>query len=204
MYEKGLLIVLSAPSGGGKDAILEKAFLRDKTLSYSVSATTRAKRDGELDGISYHFVTKPEFENLIADGEIIEYTTYCGNYYGTPKRPVLKMLDEGKNVVLKIEVEGAANIKKMFPDCVLIFVLPPSMKELRRRLEKRGTETAESLEKRLVRAREEIGMAHNFDYIIINDDLDKTVDDFCSIVAVQRHKTELNTEKIKGILAENV
>lgn len=121
---KGLPIVISAPSGCGKDTILEKLFKLNDNLAYSVSATSRAMREGEIDGVSYHFHTRESFEKMIADAEVLEYTEYCGNYYGTPKKAVNDMLEMGRDVILKIEVEGAMNIKKIFPQCVMIFILP--------------------------------------------------------------------------------
>ena len=131
---KGLPIVISAPSGCGKDTILEQLYKKNSNLTQSVSATTRAMREGEIDGVSYHFMTTDAFEKMIENGEVLEYTQYCGNYYGTHKKAVTDMLEQGRDVILKIEVEGAMNIKKIFPECVLIFILPPSMSELERRL----------------------------------------------------------------------
>ena len=119
---KGLPIVISAPSGCGKDTILEQLYKKNSNLTQSVSATTRAMREGEIDGVSYHFTTTDAFEKMIANGEVLEYTQYCGNYYGTPKKAVTDMLEQGRDVILKIEVEGAMNIKKIFPECVLIFI----------------------------------------------------------------------------------
>ncbi len=125
---RGILFVVSAPAGCGKDSILEKALSKDINLTYS--ATTRSMRAGETEGISYYFKSRVDFENMIKDGELLEHTEYCGNYYGTPKQTVEEILSDGKNVVLKIEIEGAGNVKKMLPEAVLIFILPPSMEEL--------------------------------------------------------------------------
>jgi len=139
IMSKGLLFVVSAPAGCGKDTILEQVLEKAENVGYSVSATTRAPRPGEVDGTHYFFLSRERFEQMIAEGAVLEYTEYCGNYYGTPKKGVEDMLAEGKDVILKIEVEGAMNIKKLFPECCLVFILPPSMKELERRLRKRGT-----------------------------------------------------------------
>ena len=143
--EKGLLFVVSAPAGCGKDTILEQLFKVTENVGYSVSATSRAPREGEVDGVHYHFRTREQFEQMIKNEEVLEYTEYCGNYYGTPRKAVEDMLNAGKDVILKIEVEGAMNIKRLFPECCLVFILPPSMQELERRLRKRGTETEEKI-----------------------------------------------------------
>lgn len=199
---KGILFVVSAPAGCGKDTILEKALAKEINLCYSVSATTRAMRAGETEGISYYFKTREEFEKLIADGELLEHTEYCGNYYGTPKQTVLETLELGQNVVLKIEIEGAENVKRLMPEAVLVFILPPSMQELNRRLHKRGTEDEETIAKRLKQAEKEISFAENYDYIIVNDDLDKAVQDLVSIVDAESFKTHRNKELIE-ILKNN-
>ncbi|MDE7280658.1 MAG: guanylate kinase [Ruminiclostridium sp.] len=196
---KGILFVVSAPAGCGKDTILEKALAKEINLCYSVSATTRAMRAGETEGISYYFKTREEFEKMIADGELLEHTEYCGNYYGTPKQTVMETLELGQNVVLKIEIEGAENVKKLMPEAVLVFILPPSMQELSRRLHKRGTEDEETIAKRLKQAEKEISFAENYDYVIVNDDLDKAVQDLVSIVDAESFKTHRNKSLIETI-----
>lgn len=196
---RGILFVVSAPAGCGKDTILEKAFAKEINLCYSVSATTRAMRTGETEGISYYFKSREEFEKMIAEGELLEHTEYCGNYYGTPKRTVEDALALGQNVVLKIEIEGAENVKKLIPEAVLIFILPPSMEELSRRLHKRGTEDEETIAKRLKQAEKEISFAKNYDYIIVNDDLDEAVRDLVSIVDAESFKTYRNLEMIQAL-----
>lgn len=196
---KGILFVVSAPAGCGKDTILEKALSGDINLTYSVSATTRAMRAGETDGVSYSFKTREEFEKMIEDGELLEHTEYCGNYYGTPKRTVEEILNSGRNVVLKIEIEGAGNVKRMLPEAVLIFILPPSMQELSRRLHKRGTEDEETIAKRLKQAETEIARAYDYDYVIVNGDLDTAVNDFVSIIKAEGFKTDRNRELISKI-----
>ena len=145
---KGILMVVSGPSGCGKGTVLAE-IVKSDNIFCSVSATTRSPRPGETDGINYYFLAKDRFEEMIADGGMLEYASYCGNYYGTPQKPVEDMLEKGCHVILEIEVQGAMKIKDKCPDAVFIFILPPSLKELRRRLEKRGTESAEVIEKRL-------------------------------------------------------
>lgn len=149
MNRKGLLLVVSGPSGCGKGTVLSEVFARQPDTYYSVSATTRSPRPGEVDGVQYHFLTKEEFEEKIAAGQMLEYAQYAGNYYGTPAQAVDEKLSQGKNVVLEIEVQGAKQVKLRRPDAVMIFIMPPSMKELRRRLTQRGTEAQEVVERRL-------------------------------------------------------
>lgn len=196
---RGILFVVSAPAGCGKDTILEKALAKEINLCYSVSATTRPMRAGETEGISYYFKSKEEFEKMIADGELLEHTEYCGNYYGTPKQTVKDSLELGQNVVLKIEIEGAENVKRLIPEAVLVFILPPSMQELKRRLHKRSTEDEETIERRLKQAEKEISFAENYDYIIVNEDLDKAVQDLISIVNAESFKTNRNKELIEAL-----
>ncbi len=194
--KKGLLIIVSAPAGCGKDTILEKALADDANMHYSVSATTRKMRGGEIDGVNYHFKTRGEFEKMIREHQLLEYTEYVGNYYGTPKKTVIEMLEAGKDVVLKIEVEGAANIKKIFPDCVSIFILPPSMEELENRLVKRGTEDAFTIRDRINKAKIELTFAKNYDYVVINDVLDDAVNDFKVIIKAEKLAVKRGLPKI--------
>ena len=197
---KGLLIVVSAPAGCGKDTILERVLANNDNIFYSVSATTRAIRPGETDGVSYYFKSREEFEEMIKNFELLEYTEYCGNYYGTPKKAVMDMLEAGKDVVLKIEVEGASNIRKMFPDCVMVFILPPSIAELDRRLHKRGTETEEVIRKRIETAKSELTYAVNYDYTIVNGELEKAIEDFETVVKAEKFRVSRNADLIKEIL----
>ena len=198
---KGILFVVSAPAGCGKDTILEQALSRNINLHYSVSATTRAMRPGEVDGVSYHFKTHEQFEEMIAKNELLEHTEYCGNYYGTPRQTVEEMLENGKNTVLKIEREGAANVKKLFPEAVLIFILPPSMQELERRLRNRGTEDEPTIQKRLEQAKTELSYAKNYDYAITNSDVEKAVDDLIAVVTAEGFKISRNTKLIEKIIS---
>lgn len=196
---KGLPIVISAPSGCGKDTILEQLYKKNSNLTQSVSATTRAMREGEIDGVSYHFTTTDAFEKMIENGEVLEYTQYCGNYYGTPKKAVTDMLEQGRDVILKIEVEGAMNIKKIFPECVLIFILPPSMSELERRLRKRGTETEETIAARIAQARNELQFADKFDYLVVNGELEKAVDDVNIVILAEKMSTKRSLALLEEI-----
>lgn len=198
MTDKGLLFVVSAPAGCGKDTILEQLLKRTDSAGYSVSATTRAPREGEVDGVHYHFLTRDNFEEQIKNGAMLEYTEYCGNYYGTPRKSVETLLAKGKDAILKIEIEGAMNIKRLFPDCCLVFILPPSLAELERRLRKRGTETEEKITERLRQARNELDYADNYDYLIVNGELEKAVEDLIAVI----HAEKLRRVRNIGLLSE--
>lgn len=198
---KGTLFIVSGPSGCGKGTVLAE-ILKQDNVYYSVSATTRAPRPGEINGVNYHFLSKDEFEKLIENGGMLEYANYCGNYYGTPKKPVEDMLAEGKNVILEIEVQGALKVMEKCPEAVSVFILPPSLKELRRRLHKRGTETEEVIEKRIGEAAGEIRKAVNYDYVMINGELGIAVSDLLSIINSQKLKKE-NSEYLIDEVLEN-
>ncbi|MCI8776837.1 MAG: guanylate kinase [Oscillospiraceae bacterium] len=196
---RGLLIVVSAPSGCGKGTLLAE-ILKDKDYYYSVSATTRSPREGEVDGVNYHFATREEFEDLIKSDGMLEYAQYCGNYYGTPKKEVEKKLSEGKNVILEIEVQGAMQVKEIAPEGVFVFILPPSVSELKKRLLKRGTEEISVIEKRVSEAVGEIKYAEKYDYVIVNDDLSKAVDDFKTVISAEKMRTKNSKEIIDEVL----
>ena len=198
---KGTLFIVSGPSGCGKGTVLAE-ILKQDNVYYSVSATTRAPRPGEINGVNYHFLSKDEFERLIENGGMLEYANYCGNYYGTPKKPVEDMLTDGKNVILEIEVQGALKVMEKCPEAVSVFILPPSLKELRRRLHKRGTETEEVIEKRIGEAAGEIRKAVNYDYVMINGELEIAVSDLLSIINSQKLKKE-NSEYLIDEVLEN-
>lgn len=199
--KKGILFVVSAPSGGGKGTILKRVFNDKSKVYYSVSATTRKPRDEDTDGVTYHFLSREEFEKRIKENDFLEYVEYCGNYYGTPKSEIVKNLSSGKDVVLEIETEGAFNVKKAMPEAVLIFIIPPSVTELRRRLEKRGTEDKETIDKRMRQAINEIRLAGKYDYIVINGELDEAVADFSAVCKAARIKQD--AENIINEVLEN-
>lgn len=169
--KKGLLIVLSGPSGVGKDTVLSLYLQQEQNCTLSVSATTRAPRANEADGRDYHFISREQFGELVAKGEMLEYAQYGDNLYGTPKSVVEQQLATGKNIILEIEAQGAMQVKKLRPDAVFVFIMPPSWEALCQRLQNRGTETAESLAQRLDAAKLEMRGAKDYDYILINDDI---------------------------------
>lgn len=201
MKDKGILIVVSGFSGAGKGTLMNRLIQEYDNYALSISATTRAPRPGEEDGREYFFLKKDEFEKRIETGGFIEYACYCDNYYGTPRDYVVSQLEAGKNVVLEIEIQGAMNIKKQFPSALLLFVMPPDVAELERRLTGRGTETPEVVAKRLNRAVEEAEGIEEYDYILINDNLETCVKKLHEIVDVARSAPYRNEEFIENIRA---
>ena len=175
--KKGILIVLSGPSGVGKGTCIKK-FIDDASLNlvYSVSMTTRSPRENEINGVNYHFVSKDRFKQAINNNELLEWAEFVGNYYGTPYESVNNLLEEGKNVILEIEVEGASIIKEKCPNALTIFITPPSLDELRKRIENRSSETVEVMQARLAKAEKEIMLQHNYKYVVCNDDPDLASD----------------------------
>lgn len=196
---KGRLIVFSAPSGCGKGTMLEE-ILKDERFTVSVSATTRAPREGEKDGVNYHFLTREDFEQRIADGKFIEHAEYCRNLYGTLVSEVDGRLEKGLNVILEIEVQGAMKLMESRPDAIFIFVAPPSVGELRRRLRKRGTEPDDIIEERVSKAVWEISQAHKYNYIIVNDALEDALSDFFSVMRSEQLKAEFSGNIIEEVL----
>lgn len=186
---KGLLIVVSAPSGCGKGTILSE-ILKEDGYYYSVSATTRNPREGEVDGVNYHFISKEEFQQRISENGMLEYAQYCGNYYGTPKKEVDDMRSRGRDVILEIEVQGAMKVKKLCPDAVFIFIAPPSVAELERRLRKRGTETDEVIAQRVAEAEGEISHACEYDYVIVNGALEDAIEYFKTVVRAEKLRAD--------------
>ncbi|MFI3150455.1 guanylate kinase [Streptococcus suis] len=177
MQERGLLIVFSGPSGVGKGTVRQEIFsYPGNKFEYSVSMTTRAQRPGEVDGVDYHFRSREEFEELIRQGQMLEYAEYVGNYYGTPLTYVNETLDKGIDVFLEIEVQGALQVKKKVPDAVFIFLTPPDLEELKDRLVGRGTDSEEVIAKRIERAKEEIALMREYDYAIVNDEVPKAAE----------------------------
>lgn len=202
MKDKGLLLVISGFSGAGKGTVVKRLLEQHNDYALSISATTRSPREGEQDGREYFFKSKEEFEKMIEASELIEYARYVDNYYGTPKAYVEEQLKEGKNVILEIEIQGALNIKSMFPDAVLLFIMPPSAKELERRLVGRGTEDEATIRARLSRASEEAHGVENYNYIVINDDVDACVETIDSIVKSEKRKAANNINLINNIKEE--
>ncbi len=201
MTDKGLLFVVSAPSGCGKDTIIAEVLkkLGDKAM-LSVSMTTRDMRCGEKEGVNYYYVDKETFFKHIENGDMLEYTNYGSNYYGTPIKPVQDRLDEGKIVFLIIEVEGGTNVRKVFPEAKKIFIIPPSMKELEERLRSRGTDSDEAIEKRLKIAESELARACEYDYIVENDNLNEAIDDVMSVIRSEQLKIKMMKNKIKEVM----
>lgn len=200
MSKNGILIVISAPSGCGKGTMLNKLFENSDNFEYSVSATTRAPREGEADGVNYFFKTKEEFLSMAENSEFLEYAEYNGNFYGTPKKQVMEKLAAGKDVILEIEVNGAMQVRESFPNAVLIFILPPSVKTLRKRLEGRGTEAPEVIESRLKKALSELPMAYKYDYAIVNDDLDEAVEALRCVINGEKQVVGRMINKIDEVL----
>ena len=196
---QGLLVVISGPSGAGKGTICERIRAELPQLGYSVSATTRAPRQGEIDGKSYFFKTVEEFETMIQKGELLEYANVYGNYYGTPKQYVLDILEGGYDVLLEIDVQGAMQVKKNYPQCVLVFIAPPSLEELRNRLEGRRTDSQEVIERRMAAANEELKLAENYDYVVVNNIVAEATDQILAILAAERTKAIRNLDVVEAL-----
>lgn len=188
MNKKGLLLVVSGPSGAGKGTIC-KAFLeKNKNVKLSISATTRSPREGEVEGVNYFFVTKEEFKGMIDNGELLEHAQIYDNFYGTPKAAILENLEQGYDVLLEIEMQGARQIKEVYPEGVFIFILPPSLDELKSRIVGRGTETEEQINKRFGSAFEEICQIENYDYFIVNKDIDQSAKELSDMISAEKNK----------------
>ncbi len=200
MIKRGLLIVFSGPSGVGKDTVLDLYLQGREGIMRSVSATTRAPRENEINGVDYHFVTREQFLHMVEHNEMFEYAEYQDNFYGTPRTFLEAELDAGRDVVLKIEVQGAMQVKNALPEAVLVFVLPPSLAELRRRLEKRGTEDKETVNGRMLAAMAELEQAPVYDYVIVNDDINRAVKQFDAIIQGAKHSTKYQKKLIEEVL----
>lgn len=202
MKHKGILIVVSGFSGAGKGTLMKQLVHSYDNYALSVSMTTRNPRPGEEEGKEYFFVSREEFEEKIAQDGLIEYASYCDNYYGTPREYVERQLEKGKDVILEIEIQGALKIKKKFPTALLMFVMPPNAAELKKRLEGRGTESREVIEKRLKRASEEAEGIEQYDYIVINDKLEECVEEMHSLVQAAHCAPSRNEELIENMRKE--
>lgn len=187
---RGSLIVLSGPSGSGKGTICSSLVKKNKNIWVSISCTSRSVRGNEQNGIDYYFLTREEFENKIKDNGFLEYAEYNGNYYGTPKAEIEKKLENGIDVILEIEVQGALKIKKLVKEAIFIFILPPSMEELKNRLEKRGTETEEKILKRFKTAYQEINELNKYNYVVVNDEVGKAVDKINAILKAEKCRVD--------------
>lgn len=200
---KGILTVVSGFSGAGKGTIMKELLAKyEQNYALSISATTRAPRPGEKDGVEYFFKSREEFEKMIAAGELIEYAQYVGNYYGTPKAYVGKQLEAGRDVILEIEIQGALKVREQFPDALLLFVTPPSADELKRRLIGRGTESMEVIENRLARALEEAEGLEEYDYLVVNDVLEECVEEVHEIIRNEHYRVSRNAENIREMREE--
>lgn len=203
MSQRGILAVVSGFSGAGKGTLMKELLGRyEEQYALSISATTRQPREGEVHGREYFFLEKEAFEKLIEEDALIEHACYVGNYYGTPKSYVYEQMDAGKDVILEIEIQGALNVKKKFPEALLMFVTPPSASELERRLRGRGTETEEVIRNRLRRAAEEAEYMDQYDYILVNDELDLCVQQMHELIQAQHMRTDCNQELIAGMKQE--
>lgn len=197
---KGTLFIISAPSGTGKGTIVSRILSADPNIHFSVSATTRAPREGEVDGVNYYFITREEFLKLIESGGMLEHAEFCGNFYGTPKKAVYDKLAEGHDVILEIETVGAMKVMSECPESVSIFILPPSLAELRNRLKTRATDSDDVIERRISEAGREIEKSVNYDYIVINDDLEKAIEDVKNVMSAAKRMTKINQDTIEGVL----
>ncbi len=198
----GLLVVLSGPAGVGKGTIVRKMLEKDSKFVLSISATSRIPRATESEGKNYYFKTREQFEEMIKNDELVEWVEYCGNYYGTPRALVCNEIEKGNVVILEIEVDGAINVKRLFPECVLCFIIPPDFSELEKRLRGRGTDTEDSIINRLERAKAEFKYIDSYDYLILNDSIENAAQRFFNVVQAEQMRTNRNQlliEKFKNI-----
>ncbi|WP_294160532.1 guanylate kinase [uncultured Selenomonas sp.] len=200
--KKGLLIVVSGPSGTGKGTVCHELLTQTPELAYSISATTRAPREGEQDGVNYYFLTKEKFEQMIADGGFLEHANVYGNYYGTPLGKIEERRAARQDILLEIDIQGALNVMERCPDGVFIFLLPPSIEELERRLRGRGSETAESLARRMGNAKKEIAIGKRYKYVVVNDTVEKAVADIKAILVAEHSRVDLNAHLFEELEAE--
>lgn len=202
MSSKGSLIVISGPSGSGKGTVVKALKELMPEIGVSVSATTRNPREGEVDGREYFFVSREDFEKMIENGDILEYTTYCTNYYGTPKKEAERITGEGRDLILEIEVDGAGQVKKKFPEAVTVMLIPPSLTVLEERLRGRGTESEDVIQSRLARACEEIKLAYDYDYVVVNENggVEDCAKQIKRIITAERSRAAKMTEIIDNFI----
>ncbi len=199
---KGGVFIISGPSGSGKDTVLAELFRNRPDLLFSISSVTRPMRSGEKEGDKYNFISREKFEYMIENDMLLEHNVFVGNYYGTPREPVERAVAEGKDIIIEVDVNGAAQIRKKLPEAVSIFIMPPSFHELKRRLRGRGTESEELIEKRLNSALGEIKRASEYDYIIVNDNITAAADDILSVILSSSFKTDRQKNIIDEVLSK--
>ncbi len=199
---KGRVYIISGPSGSGKDSVLKKIFAQKPDVDFSISSITRDMRPGEVEGEKYNFISRERFEEMIKNDELLEHNVFVDNYYGTPKAPVIKCIENGKDMFIEVDVNGAAQIRKKMPEAVSVFIMPPSLEVLKARLTGRGTDSVEVIQKRLTEALREIESAKDYDYIVVNDDLDQAAKDVIAIMSVDKFKTDRNLNLINQVLSK--
>ena len=190
---KGSVFIISGPSGSGKDTLLKLLFEKHPEIAFSISSITRGMREGEIEGEKYNFISREAFESMISNDELLEYNLYVNNYYGTPKAPVIAATEAGRDIIVEVDVNGAANIRKKLPEAVSIFIMPPTFAELERRLTGRGTESKEVIKQRMESSLGEIKRATEYDYIVVNDNIEVAVDHINSVI--QGHRLRLENQK---------
>ncbi len=197
---KGRLFIISGPSGSGKDTVLSEVFKLIPDIAFSISSITRDMRAGEVEGEKYNFISREKFENMLENDELLEHNCFLGNYYGTPKAPVLKAIDEGRDIIVEVDVNGAKQIREKMPEAVSIFIMPPSLDVLKLRLSGRGTESQEVVSRRIEAALDEIARANEYDFIVINDVLSEAAEDVAAIIKIDVLRTDRNLNLINKIL----